>query len=136
IVQETLTNVARHAGVRQVVVRTWADSSTLGVQIEDHGSGFDRPASQGAIRVAWPGCTSGPGSWAVGSALTRHREPRRASPHNCRCAGSQKGVRTPVTILLADDHLIVRQGLRALLERQEELHVVAETGNGLDAIRL
>jgi signal transduction histidine kinase len=46
IVQETLTNVARHAGVRQVVVRTWADSSTLGVQIEDHGSGFDRPASQ------------------------------------------------------------------------------------------
>jgi DNA-binding NarL/FixJ family response regulator len=42
----------------------------------------------------------------------------------------------PVTILLADDHLIVRQGLRALLERQEELHVVAETGNGLDAIRL
>jgi signal transduction histidine kinase len=46
IVQEALTNVARHAGVRQVTVRAWADNTTFGVQIEDHGSGFNRPASQ------------------------------------------------------------------------------------------
>jgi signal transduction histidine kinase len=46
IVQEALTNVARHAGVRQVTVRAWAESDMLGVQIEDHGTGFDRPAIQ------------------------------------------------------------------------------------------
>jgi len=44
IVQEALTNVARHAGVSEVVVRTWADQETLGVQIEDHGAGFDPEA--------------------------------------------------------------------------------------------
>jgi PAS domain S-box-containing protein len=44
IVQEALTNVARHAGVNEVVVRTWADQKTLGVQIEDQGPGFDPEA--------------------------------------------------------------------------------------------
>jgi PAS domain S-box-containing protein len=41
IVQEALTNVARHAGVSEATVRLWADPSTLVVQIEDEGSGFD-----------------------------------------------------------------------------------------------
>jgi len=41
IVQESLTNVARHAGVSQVTVRMWATQGRLNVQIEDQGSGFD-----------------------------------------------------------------------------------------------
>ncbi len=40
----------------------------------------------------------------------------------------------PTRILLADDHLIVRQGLKALLER-EGFSVVAEVADGQDAIR-
>jgi signal transduction histidine kinase len=44
IVQEALTNVARHAGVSEVTVRLWADQATLGVQIEDQGTGFDPEA--------------------------------------------------------------------------------------------
>ncbi len=41
IVQEALTNVARHAGVAQVTVRAWADSTTVNVQVADQGAGFD-----------------------------------------------------------------------------------------------
>jgi DNA-binding NarL/FixJ family response regulator len=41
----------------------------------------------------------------------------------------------PTRILLADDHVIVRQGFRALLER-EGLEVVAEAADGHDAVRL
>lgn len=41
IVQEALTNVARHAGVTAATVRAWADAATLHVQIEDRGRGFD-----------------------------------------------------------------------------------------------
>jgi DNA-binding NarL/FixJ family response regulator len=41
----------------------------------------------------------------------------------------------PTRILLADDHVIVRQGFRALLER-EGLEVVAEAANGHEAVRL
>jgi two-component system response regulator NreC len=40
----------------------------------------------------------------------------------------------PTRILLADDHLIVRQGLKALLER-EGFAVVAEVADGQEAIR-
>jgi PAS domain S-box-containing protein len=45
IVQEALTNVARHAGVSEVWVRLWADQETLGVQIEDRGTGFEPEAA-------------------------------------------------------------------------------------------
>ena len=41
IVQEALTNVARHSGVDEVTVRLWANREVLGVQVEDHGRGFD-----------------------------------------------------------------------------------------------
>jgi PAS domain S-box-containing protein len=41
IVQEALTNVARHSGVNEAVVRLWANPETLSVQIEDKGCGFD-----------------------------------------------------------------------------------------------
>ena len=40
------------------------------------------------------------------------------------------------TILLADDHRIVRQGLRALLEAEPDFSLVGETGDGLEAIQL
>lgn len=41
----------------------------------------------------------------------------------------------PVRIVLADDHVVVRQGLRTLLER-EKFQVVAEASDGQEAIRL
>jgi two-component system response regulator NreC len=39
-------------------------------------------------------------------------------------------------ILLADDHTLVRQGLRKVLEERPDWQVVAEAGNGRDAVRL
>jgi two-component system response regulator NreC len=41
-----------------------------------------------------------------------------------------------IRILLADDHTIVRKGLRMLLESHEGFQVVAEASNGLDAVGL
>ena len=39
-------------------------------------------------------------------------------------------------ILVADDHGIVRSGLRMLIDRQEGVRVVAEAGDGLEAVEL
>jgi two-component system response regulator NreC len=39
-------------------------------------------------------------------------------------------------ILLADDHIVMRTGLRALLERQPELEVVGESENGRETVEL
>lgn len=39
-------------------------------------------------------------------------------------------------ILLADDHQVLREALRLLLEMQSDFEVIAETGDGLDAVVL
>jgi DNA-binding NarL/FixJ family response regulator len=43
---------------------------------------------------------------------------------------------TPVRVLLADDHALVRAGIRALLESLEGIAVVAEAGNGGEVLEL
>jgi len=43
---------------------------------------------------------------------------------------------TPTRILIADDHALVRAGIRALAERIEGVEVVAEAGNGAEALEL
>jgi DNA-binding NarL/FixJ family response regulator len=40
------------------------------------------------------------------------------------------------SILLADDHALVRAGIRALLESLPGVEIVGETGNGLEAVEL
>jgi DNA-binding NarL/FixJ family response regulator len=41
-----------------------------------------------------------------------------------------------IRVLLADDHLIVREGLRALLTRESDILVVGEAGDGREALRV
>lgn len=41
-----------------------------------------------------------------------------------------------LTVVLADDHHLVRQGLRALLESEANVRLVGEAGDGLEAVRL
>jgi DNA-binding NarL/FixJ family response regulator len=40
-----------------------------------------------------------------------------------------------ITVLLADDHSLVRRGFRRILEDDEQLKVVGEASNGVEAIR-
>ena len=42
----------------------------------------------------------------------------------------------PVRILLADDHALVRQGVRLILDAQPDLQVVAEAGDGAEAVEI
>ena len=42
----------------------------------------------------------------------------------------------PIHILLADDHRIVRQGLRRILEEHPQMEVVAEASDGREAVQL
>ena len=42
----------------------------------------------------------------------------------------------PITVLLAEDHQIVREGFRALLEHEADIQVVGEAENGRQAVQL
>lgn len=41
-----------------------------------------------------------------------------------------------ITIVLADDHHVVRQGIRSLLEREPDFQVIGETADGLEVAQL
>lgn len=53
IIQESLTNVAKHAGAKEAIVLVWVDGTSLCLQVEDRGSGFE----PGSFRINNP--TSG-----------------------------------------------------------------------------
>jgi PAS domain S-box-containing protein len=82
IVQEALTNVARHARVRVVHVECWADEHRLGVQVTDDGPGFDAHA------VLAEGRTRGLAGMRERAALLRGRLIVESAPGNgCRLVG-------------------------------------------------
>jgi DNA-binding NarL/FixJ family response regulator len=39
-----------------------------------------------------------------------------------------------ITVILADDHAVLRDGLRFLLEREEDIQIVATAANGREAV--
>jgi two-component system nitrate/nitrite response regulator NarL len=57
-----------------------------------------------------------------------HRPPHQSSEP----ARDAKAIR----ILIIDDHVLVRNGLRILLERQDDIMVVGEAGNGSEALAI
>jgi len=69
------------------------------------------------------------------------------SPHlHSPCAGGAEQKRSDeapvpippctITVLLAEDHAIVREGLRAFLDREDDIEVVGEARNGRRAVEL
>jgi len=45
-------------------------------------------------------------------------------------------VRRPIRVVIADDHVIVREGLRMFLAEEEDIDVVGEAANGAESIEL
>jgi len=45
-------------------------------------------------------------------------------------------MKPPIRVLVADDHLIIRQGLRLILETEPDFEMVGEAADGAEALRL
>src|SRR6185295_15336917 len=48
----------------------------------------------------------------------------------------KEGASMAIKILLADDHKLMRQGLRSLLEKEADFSVIAEAGDGRETLKL
>src|SRR5260370_31678515 len=80
---------------------------------------------------------SGYAGWEGASRSVPSRGEGRWSTPSCRWPNCTKGMdMKAIRILLADDHTVVRDGLRALLERESDMTVVAEAADGRESIRL
>jgi hypothetical protein len=60
----------------------------------------------------------------------RSAEPPRFKP---AMRAPSESCSNPITVAIADDHPVVREGLTAILESQSDIKVVAEATNGEDA---
>ena len=50
--------------------------------------------------------------------------------------GSWRAMRNKISVLLVDDHSLVRRGFRRMLEDEPDMAVVGEAGDGAEAIRM
>ncbi|WP_235941978.1 response regulator [Pontibacter fetidus] len=42
----------------------------------------------------------------------------------------------PVRVIITEDHMILRQGLRMLMSEDDEIEVVGEAGNGVELLEI
>ena len=128
VAQEALTNVARHSGARRAEVRLELVGGRPTLEIDDDGSGLPRGAAEG-------GGVRGMRERAVliGATVRLGAEPARRRACHPRAA-AYVTAHLHTRIMLADDHAVVRRGLRLVLEGEPDLRVVAEAGDGAEAV--
>jgi len=130
LVEQALLDIVRHETERKARLRIERDEPDgLRVVVEDRGSGR-RPArdpEDEAIRLARHRLALVGGSMGVRSTPGSGTRVEFLVP---------LGAHTRRTILLVDDHEVVRQGLRALLENEPDLEVVGEAADGSEGLAL
>lgn len=163
-VRELLINSAKHAGTGQAAVRMEQHDGHLRIEVRDEGAGFDIAAA-GAAGTSGGGISSKFGLFSIrermrvlggafdlrsfpgqGTTATltmpfqhaieaimptaEHLQSASAIGHSLPTALSQK-----IRVLLVDDHVMVRQGLRAVLDAYADVELVGEVSNGEEAVR-
>ena len=139
IIQEALANVARHSQATHVEILLTYNTSVVRLTIDDNGQGFE---ADGRIEGwGYDRCRSERNHWVASSSLKAGLVRVRASRAQCQLIHQRKPIRgnlmdKRITVLLVDDHQVVRQGLRASLEARSDFIVVAEAESGEAAVRL
>jgi len=156
-VRELLANVAKHSGVSSASVTVQKqDADTWLLTVQDYGQGFDinavhyQPSGEhfGLFSIqermealsGWCRIHSVPGEGTtvelglavVPSDVKPKPHVSRTTPRSSRVLRPAKPLRWRV--LLVDDHAMVRQGLRSILETYPDLEVVAEAADGMEAV--
>ncbi|MDK2745394.1 MAG: response regulator [Nitrospira sp.] len=163
-VRELLINSSKHAGVGHATVRLVQYDDCLEITVRDEGKGFDLTAAGtpgsglsskfGLFSIRERMRALG-GSFAIDSApghgttatimlrVTRHAETAVLNPAALEVQDRAFGIQlsthqksTATRVLLVDDHAMVRQGLRSVLDAYKDLQVVGEARDGEEAVKL
>ena len=164
-VRELLFNVVKHADVGSASVGVCRDGGEqLRVTVSDSGAGFDPEALKKAGEVGGGfglfsirerlellggrmDIDSAPGRGSrfvltapLGqAAVSAPPLARSAPPPEQRMAGGKPSPPAPgvrISVLLADDHAVVREGLKGVLGEEPDIQIVGEAAHGLEAVEL
>ena len=154
-VRELLINTAKHSGTNQATLTLDVADNLLRIAVQDRGKGFDtanlsptQPGHEfGLFSVkermeelgGWLRVESTPGQGTtVTLGLPFTSEPpapdlfeddAQVSPPEAKTAGVRR-------VLLVDDHAMVRQGLRAILDHYPDLFIIGEAADGREAVSI
>lgn len=155
IARELLFNVVKHAGVQEAKVVLRCEQGRTCIEVVDAGKGCDldlleqnQQESFGLYsireRLALLGGTmeasSSPAKGTRVVVSVPNREGTVAGDTDAD--GTQprtetaKSAESTLRVLLADDHVMLRQGLAQMLSSQPDMHVIAQASNGLEALEL
>ncbi len=153
--RELLFNVVKHAGVGEARVRVRQCGRYICLLVSDRGRGFEPQELQeaagfgllsireriellsGRMKIK---SARGRGSTfvivvpdgeIVGASLEAETQP---GGHAQGAGRPAAGDNSRLRVLLADDHEIVREGLRSLLGEEQDVEVVGEAANGREAV--
>lgn len=159
-VRELLQNVKKHAGTDKVSMSLAREKRNIKITIKDKGKGFDvdgnsmTTAEDGKFglfnikeRLDWHGggfdveSESGKGTKAMVYAPLKEdaRRDKTTLDRESQLPPEQKEKQNEaqkIRILLADDHEMVRRGLRQMIQKQDDLDIVGEASNGEEAVEL
>jgi PAS domain S-box-containing protein len=157
-IQELLTNVLKHSQTNHATVTLRRVGYRLEATVKDHGVGFDvsaavSPSEKGGFgifamyeQLSLIGAKLELASRVGGGTCAKLIVPLRVDSHVASGLGeTASGVSTtsapapkeqPIRVLLADDHAIMREGLRRILQEQQDIEVVAEAGDGEMAVEM
>lgn len=158
VIQESLTNVVRHSGSHRAWVHLSVNSDRLKISIEDEGTGFEeKKAAAGRKfgvgvqsmndRIKLLGgqleIRSGKrGTQVLASVPLPRGEDTETSEESKEPEGIDTNQSEPASsatngrrrILIADDHVVARQGIKFLLGDQSDLEICGEAEDGLQAV--
>ncbi len=149
IYQEAINNILRHAHANAIKIRFRLNSTHAILEIQDDGLGFELPdqwvnlARQGHLGLvgAVERAREVGGTLEVIPVIGQGTKIKVSVPLKGEGAcpaltGRRSSKMSAIRVLLADDHPVVRGGIRALLENTEEMDVVGEASTGSEALTL
>lgn len=163
-VRELLFNILKHAGVNQAVVTVeMVPPMNVQITVADRGNGFspvtEKPEVTSTGRFGLFSIYErmlviggkldidtkiGRGTRVTLTLPCQNLAESHANEQTPEKRGEVKTVDSPssvaqpsserIQVLLVDDHAMVRQGLRSILEQYDNIHIVGEASNGREAV--
>lgn len=152
-IRELLFNVVKHAGADTASITLWCEGGQVKASVEDKGPGFNPDDKNKESLDKGFGLFSiyermnflngnmeiesqpGKGTKVILTVPVMKGEKTIATEKNVSKSSSSK-TNKKIKVLLADDHQIVREGLRKKMEEENHLTVIAEASDGEEALKL